>query len=125
MAIDLNGPVSNLLVAALDASVMRHDAIASNIANINTPGYKPLQVSFEDQLGRLISKDMLANDDALRANLEIVKPLIYEAPGTAGAGDLDAQMLNLTKNTLHYHTLLKGLQDYGSITKMAIKEGKS
>ena len=35
---------------SLDALSMRHAAIASNIANINTPGYVQQQVNFEDAL---------------------------------------------------------------------------
>lgn len=126
MAIDLSGPVSQLIASALDASVMRHDAIANNIANINTPGYKPLRVSFEDQLSGLMGMHVLQDDNALKAHLETIKPVMYEAAGAKnGTAQLDMEMVNLTKNTLHYHALLKGRQDYGSIIKMAIKEGKS
>lgn len=125
MAIDLSGPVTKLVAAALNASVMRHDAIANNIANINTPGYKPLQVSFEDQLSRSLGKEMLKNDEALKSRLETIKPEMYESGSNSGSGQLDMEMVNLSKNTIHYHTLLKGLQSYGSITKMAIKEGKN
>ena len=36
---------------ALDAASLRHQAIAHNIANANSPGFAPVRVSFEDQLG--------------------------------------------------------------------------
>jgi len=125
MAIDLGGPVTGLVAAALNASVMRHDAIANNIANINTPGYKPMQVSFEDQLRGIMSKDMLQDDEALKAELASIKPVFYQSGGSSGTGQLDVEMVNLSKNTLHYHTLLQALKGYGAITKMAIKEGKT
>jgi flagellar basal-body rod protein FlgB len=35
---------------SLDALSMRHQAIASNIANLNTPGYVKQEVNFEDAL---------------------------------------------------------------------------
>lgn len=35
---------------SLDALSMRHSAVASNIANINTPGYQKVEVNFEDAL---------------------------------------------------------------------------
>jgi flagellar basal-body rod protein FlgB len=35
---------------SLDALSMRHSAVASNIANINTPGYQKVEVNFEEAL---------------------------------------------------------------------------
>lgn len=40
----------------LDAYSMRQKAIASNIANSETPGYKAKDVSFEDQLSKVLKK---------------------------------------------------------------------
>jgi flagellar basal-body rod protein FlgB len=124
MTIELNGPVTSLLVSALNASILRHEAIANNIANVNTPGYKAMQVSFEDQLSQIMNRKLLNDDDALRTALKNVEPVLYQTGRTTGMGELDMEMINLSKNTLHYHTLLKGMQGFGAITKMAIKEGK-
>jgi flagellar basal-body rod protein FlgB len=41
---------TNLLERALDASVMRDEAINQNIANIDTPNYKRKKVLFEEYL---------------------------------------------------------------------------
>ena len=38
---------------ALDGLSLRHQAIASNIANINSVDYKPVSVSFENQISDL------------------------------------------------------------------------
>ena len=40
----------NLLAKATDAYSLRQKVTASNIANIDTPGYKKLSVSFEHEL---------------------------------------------------------------------------
>ena len=40
----------NLLEKALAGSSLRHKVISDNIANINTPGYKRKEVSFEEEL---------------------------------------------------------------------------
>jgi flagellar basal-body rod protein FlgB len=129
MAIDLSGPVSQLVVTALNASVMRHEAIANNIANINTPGYKAQQVSFEDQLQRLMSSDMLKDDASLKSQLKNVQPFLYEVDAQSSvdgqSNRLDLEMVNMAKNTINYQALLKGLRGYGSIVKMAVKEGRS
>jgi flagellar basal-body rod protein FlgB len=41
---------TRMLTAALDGLSARHRAIAANLANQNTPGFKRVLVSFEDQL---------------------------------------------------------------------------
>ena len=50
----MNGKVSqvDLLARTLDAASLRHRAIASNVANVNTPDYKRVEVSFEEDLVR-------------------------------------------------------------------------
>ena len=41
---------SDVVGKSLDGLALRHTAIASNLANVDTPGYKKKDVSFEDQL---------------------------------------------------------------------------
>lgn len=45
----------NALSSALDGLALRQQAIAQNIANINTPNYKAKVVSFEDALARSVA----------------------------------------------------------------------
>jgi flagellar basal-body rod protein FlgB len=110
--------IDNGLIAltglALDATTMRHRAIAQNIANANTPGYRPVDVSFETQVRALQS----AGGDgtpALRPQLRL-----------AGADQvsLDTQMTQLAENTLHHEALLKALNKQFAIISAAIGEGK-
>ena len=42
----------NVLDRAADASWTRESAIANNVANVDTPGYKRQDVAFEDILKR-------------------------------------------------------------------------
>ena len=46
----LDGPVLQAAQAALSGLSQRQEAIAANIANIDTPGYQRKDVSFEDAL---------------------------------------------------------------------------
>ena len=45
----------NVLDKAADAAWKRNDAIANNIANATTPGYKRQDVSFEDEMKKAMS----------------------------------------------------------------------
>lgn len=44
----------NLLDKAADASWLRNEAISNNIANVDTPGYKREDVTFQSELKRAI-----------------------------------------------------------------------
>lgn len=62
----MNTPQIGMLRRAMDAYTMRMQAQASNIANLDTPGYKRLSVSFEDQL-----QDAIHNVPGVRKPSEI------------------------------------------------------
>ena len=47
----------NLLEKALAGSSLRHKVISNNIANINTPGYKRMEVSFEEELAAVAQRE--------------------------------------------------------------------
>jgi flagellar basal-body rod protein FlgB len=89
----------------LDATALRHEAIASNLANIETPNYKRIDVAptFTSQLQRAIG----AKDSNQIAGL---KPaLTVDSSATAANRDgntvqLENELVNLNQNTLA-HTL--------------------
>ena len=59
----------NVLGKAADASWIRNDLIANNIANYDTPGYKRQDVDFEDALKQAIQSAGGTNMDTKVANL--------------------------------------------------------
>ncbi len=48
----LSGPPNDLVVRLMDVASLRHDVIANNLANVNTPGFRAQEVRFEDVLAR-------------------------------------------------------------------------
>ena len=46
----------NVLEKACDASWMRNSAIANNLANVDTPGFKSQYITFEEELDKRISE---------------------------------------------------------------------
>lgn len=52
----LSNQTMDVLAKALDGHAMRHKAIASNIANAETPGFKRMDVAFEDALKQVIDQ---------------------------------------------------------------------
>ena len=89
----------------LDAAVLRHEAIASNLANIETPNYKRLDVSstFENQL-----RQAVAGKDA--DEIAATQPqLAVDTQAVSGRSDgntvlLESEMMKLNQNMVE-HTL--------------------
>ncbi|GAB2972728.1 flagellar basal body rod protein FlgB [Actinotalea caeni] len=51
----LQSVTSLAIASALDGLAARQRAVASNIANVNTPGYTARRVSFEDAIARSVA----------------------------------------------------------------------
>jgi len=119
---------SSLVMRALDAATLRHAAQAQNISNAATPGYRPLQVNFEQQL-TMARSQLLARDDesASRRALNSVQPRIEELPATTVNGNdtikIDAEVAKMMQNAVYYQSLLTALGKNGSILRMAVRGG--
>ncbi len=61
----------NVIDRAADAAWMREEAIAHNIANVSTPGYKRQDVSFEEILKRELRDSRYNSVDAKVSNLKL------------------------------------------------------
>ena len=99
---------------ALDAAALRHQAIAYNLANLNSENYVPLGVSFDAQL-------------AAARRTQAQKPeLVLESWRGSGPRpqDVDLEMVRLSENTIHYQALLKALGKQLSILNVALSEGR-
>jgi flagellar basal-body rod protein FlgB len=114
------------LANGLEFTSRRHQVLTKNVANLETPGYKALDVSFEDYLkpGRTAVPE---------ATSESLKPAAPGAPRlrTTYAEDgparqdgndvnLDRQMARLAENTLFNHTLVQLLASRFATVKQAI-----
>jgi len=105
----------------LDAAALRHEALATNLANIETPGFKRLDLApdFAQQL------DKYANSgDA--AVLETLQPRIAEdltARAVRPDGNnvqLDRELLEMNRNALEYDLLTQFASDSLKRLKTAI-----
>ncbi len=118
---------SNYLAAKkmLDTTVLRHEAIASNLANLETPNYKRLDVapSFENQL-----RQAVATKDPSQIN-NLQPELAIDTSANSGRSDgntvqLESEMLKLNQNMVE-HSLETHLVS-GALMKMRLAiTGKS
>ena len=103
-----------LLEKQLDAFTVRNKAIADNIANIGTPNYKRLDVSFEKQLSDAI--DESKNDVDLSSKVGQVEPEISIDRSSlldSGANNvnIETEMAELAKNQLQFKMAAQLMSD--------------
>jgi flagellar basal-body rod protein FlgB len=123
----LEAITTTALTLALDAASMRQQAIAANIANAGSVDYVPLTVSFEAQLAD--ARRALESQGRLdAASLAGVRPHI-ETAGLDAAGlppkvQLDVEVAEMSRNAVHYQTLVKALSRHLALLSDAASEGK-
>ena len=94
---------ATLLEKMLDVSSVKHKVIANNIANVNTPGYKKMGVSFSDQLEKALNESSMNKFDTLQPKIVISKEDTSETARNDGNNvDMDKEVSSLVKNTLTY-----------------------
>jgi flagellar basal-body rod protein FlgB len=89
----------------LDATVLKHEAIASNLANIETPHYKRIdvQASFQDQLRQATQAANVEQIKSLRPTLGL-DPTALASNRDGNNVQLESELMQLNQNTLS-HTL--------------------
>ena len=89
----------------LDVSVLRHEALASTLANLETPNYKRIDVApaFEAELRQAVGNQDPSNIAALRPRLEVDRNA--KSSGRDGnTVQLETELIKLNQNTIE-HTL--------------------
>ena len=78
----------------LDATVLRHEAIASNLANLETPNYKRIDLapSFNTELHQAIASRNSQNINSVHPKLQVDAKAVSKAivdHAISGGGDTD------------------------------------
>ncbi len=125
-----------VLEKALDASWLRNEVIAHNIANADTPGYKKYKVKFEEELRSALEASALRGKKTRLKHLDIgvspideVRPRVVRTGGTqmredGNNVDMDEEMTSLAKNAIMYNALVQKISGEFSKLKMVINEGR-
>jgi len=103
---------TQLLTAGIYYTGIRHKVIANNLANINTPNYKALDITFRDQL-EFFAKTQ--TDGSEHKNSTILPPTTILAPYFSdqrpsvelNTVDIDQEQVKLAENTLFHNSCLQ------------------
>ncbi len=119
----------NVLDRAADASWTRDELIANNLANVDTPGYKRQDISFERELQRALGNSRYQTMDekvgSLRAG-EVTgrvytdgKSYSYRYDGNNV--DVDAENTYLAENQITYNALVTSIKEEFKNLKSVMK----
>jgi flagellar basal-body rod protein FlgB len=102
----------------LDLAAFRERLIASNLANVDTPGYRTRDINFEGEMRRAVAQ---AGDTA-------AKPRVFEVSGLIERPDgnnvnLDREGLLLAKTQLQFRLGVDLLRQEFQRISAAVKEG--
>jgi flagellar basal-body rod protein FlgB len=111
-------PQAELLTRLLDVASLRHQVISQNLANVNTPGYRKLEVSFEDAFTRAMGKQ--GEMSALRVRPRVVEASANSQRQDGNTVDLDKEVGSLNKNSILFNTAVQMLVSRVNMMRSAI-----
>ncbi len=98
----------DLLEAGIKAEGLRQKSIASNVANLETPGYRRFDVKFKELLAGAM--DSKGNIDLSKVEAEIYQPKNTTVQSNGNDVSLEVEIGDMVKNTLRHKTYIRLLQ---------------
>ncbi len=128
--------------SALNARAIRQDLISSNIANVDTPYYKPKDIDFEDALTQKANEEF-GEQKPKKLELAITDPKMMQASDSneieptiffrdghlarndGNSVDLDVETTELAKNNVMYNALIETFKKDASIFRAVLTSSKN
>jgi flagellar basal-body rod protein FlgB len=128
---------------ALNARAVRQDMISSNIANVDTPNYRPRDISFEDALQRESNKafgsDNTKKLEMAKTSGSHLNPIDesggdkstmffrdgHMARNDGNSVDLDVETTEMGKNSTMYQALVAAIKKDSALFSAVIDASKS
>lgn len=122
-------PTYQLIKSGLDVSSLRQETISSNIANVNTPGFKVNKVAFETHLNDALQGSGLQRTQAGHmhsSNSNPLAPRVTKRTETSVKDngnnvDIDYEMAELAANNLYHDALVSQINAKYKMMQSVIK----
>ena len=131
-----NSKIIQVLTKTLDTASLRQQVIANNVANLNTPGFKKSNVSFETSLREALETGnhlkMLTTDPrhlSAEATLKEIKPEVIANPAPSQRPDgnnvdIVEEIINLTMNNFNYQASAQLLSGKLAGLRYVVNDGR-
>jgi flagellar basal-body rod protein FlgB len=118
--------VTNQIEHYMDLLSARQKLVASNIANIDTPGYKAKDMDFQFEFQKSLTQESLTQGSLAQGHA----PNVVDSPGLVVKGDgnnvsLDRESRLLAENALRFSVASTLMKAQLKTVMSAIKEGQS
>ena len=110
---------------ALGAAGKRQEVLANNLANVNTPGYKRMDVEFDGMLAKAVDAARAGDNralDEMRPGVNTDDSVSVRADGNSV--DVDQEMAFLAENNIRYNALVQLSQKKLETLKYVISDGR-
>jgi flagellar basal-body rod protein FlgB len=114
--VNLFDTTQSALELAMRGAAMRHEVLADNIANANTPGFQRRDVDFHTTLRRALGGEP---GDRVEASLA-PESETFSARADGNGVDIDTENARLAENSLEYETLVQVARARTDIVMSAI-----
>ena len=128
MSIELLNASTERLIRGLDIAARSHRLTAENVANVDTPGYKPRHLDFAAALDAATGELELSRTDGrhlagIHPGPAVTVDLTPRRPD-GNAVDPEREMADLTANAGLYATLAQAVRGRLHALRAAIEEGQ-
>ncbi len=111
----------------MDLLSARQKLVVSNLANLDTPGYKSQDIDFQFEYQNLANS---LQSGTLQATPQSLPPNVVDTPGLVVKSDgnnvsLDREARLLSENALRFNVASNLMKSQLKIVESAIKEGQS
>lgn len=100
----------DLLKRAMQTYVWRSEAIAANVANLDTPGYQRMSISFEEEMSRALRSRGHRDPGAVKPELNVED----------GPPILEDELMELADTQMRNQLATRALRDHFSRVRMGI-----
>ncbi len=114
--------ILDFLEAGLRAESLRQRAIANNIANLRTPGYRSIDVKFEELLAKALDSSGAVDFSEIKAQL--YQPKTTPLKSNGNDVNLETEVGRMVKNTLRHKTYIRLLSRKYRQMALAIAVGR-
>ncbi len=112
----------DLLGRLIEATEVRQRAISNNLANVNTPNYRRMDVEFEEQLAMELKSLKKSNgNSAITAKPEMILTQGLTTRADGNNVDIDQEIGHLNKNAMMQQTYIQLLSTYLDQMRLAIQ----
>ncbi|HHW19419.1 MAG TPA: flagellar basal body rod protein FlgB [Firmicutes bacterium] len=122
--------ITTLLERALDGAWARHQVLANNVANSETPGYKRQELDFQTYLARALQPGLRVVTTHPKHMAGVGREPLYVTQDLSSitpdgnSVDIDREMAEVSTNALYYASVSKQLSSYFALLRKAITEGR-